>query len=95
MAENICEKMKIFYRTTTVFSDRNTQQQICFLMNLCNQTSFERVVRRVLEVTGKMVANMIEKFDEYWSAMNETLVIATILDPRNKMDYVDLCSWRI
>lgn len=42
-----------------------------------------------------MATNMIEKFTNYWSQTNGTLAIASIVDPRNKMDYVDWYFRRI
>jgi len=39
-----------------------------------------------------MASRMIDKFDKYWSKMNGLLAIASMLDPRNKLDCVDFYS---
>lgn len=36
-----------------------------------------------------MATTMLEKFDKYWKERNNVLVIATILDPRFKMRYIE------
>jgi hypothetical protein len=36
----------------------------------------------------KMAAAMFDKFDKYWEVTNNVMVIATILDPRFKMRYI-------
>jgi len=38
---------------------------------------------------------MMEKFVKYWGQVNGALAVATILDPRNKMDCVDYYFRRI
>jgi hypothetical protein len=35
-----------------------------------------------------MGAAMLDKFDKYWEAKNNVMVIVTILDPRFKMRYI-------
>jgi len=37
----------------------------------------------------KMGAAMLHKFDKYWEVKNNVMVIATILDPRFKMRYIE------
>jgi len=36
-----------------------------------------------------MALKMIDKFDKYWSTINSVLVIAAILDPRDKVACVE------
>ncbi|KAL2466083.1 zinc finger BED domain-containing protein RICESLEEPER 2-like [Abeliophyllum distichum] len=41
-----------------------------------------------------MASNMKKKFDKYWGQMenvNQFLLIATVLDPRYKLSYVEYC----
>ena len=35
-----------------------------------------------------MTAVILDKFDKYWEEKNNVMVIATILDPRFKMRYI-------
>ena len=38
---------------------------------------------------------MMEKFNKYWEEKNNVMVIATILDPRYKMRYIEWCFGKI
>ncbi|KAJ1289103.1 hypothetical protein BS78_02G139400 [Paspalum vaginatum] len=40
---------------------------------------------------GRMDTAMMEKFNKYWDEKNNVMVIATILDPRYKMRYIEWC----
>ena len=43
----------------------------------------------------KMGTAMMEKFNKYWEEKNNVMVVATILDPRYKMRYIEWCFGRI
>jgi hypothetical protein len=43
----------------------------------------------------KMGNAMMEKFNKYWEEKNNVMVIATILDPRYKMRYIEWCFGKI
>jgi hypothetical protein len=43
----------------------------------------------------KMGNAMMEKFNKYWEEKNNVMVIATILDPRYKMRYIEWCFRKI
>ena len=43
----------------------------------------------------KMGTAMMEKFNKYWEEKNNVMVIATILDPRYKMRYIEWCFGKI
>jgi hypothetical protein len=43
----------------------------------------------------KMGTAIMEKFNKYWEEKNNVMVIATILDPRYKMRYIEWCFGKI
>jgi hypothetical protein len=43
----------------------------------------------------RMGIAMMEKFNKYWEEKNNVMVIATILDPRYKMRYIEWCFGKI
>ena len=91
MAQIICEKLDIFYKTTKVFSGRDYPTSHLFFRRICKiRLALRLWFTNNIDVVKDMAASMMEKFDKYWGQVNRALVIATILDPRNKMDCVDL-----
>jgi len=86
----VCEKSKIFYDITLLFSGRYFPTANLVFRLICEiKLSLQSWLNSNVDIIRDMAFKMIEKFDKYWSEMNELLAIASILDPRNKMDYVN------
>ncbi|KAK4345246.1 hypothetical protein RND71_035422 [Anisodus tanguticus] len=90
MAKLVCEKLEIFYKATRVFSGRNYPTSNLFFRKVCEiRLALRRWVESDVETIRLMAKNMIDKFDKYWHNINEMLAVASIFDPRNKMDCVE------
>ena len=89
-AELVCEKLNIFYDVTLLFSGRDFPRTNLVFRLICEiKLSLQSWLNSDVDVICDMTLKMIAKFDKYWSEMNGLLAIASILDPRNKMDCVD------
>ena len=86
----ICEKLKIFYDVTLLISRRNFPTANLLFRLICEiKLNLQRWLTSNVEVIVDIASRMIDKFDKYWSEMNWLLAIASMLDPRNKLDCVD------
>lgn len=73
-----------------VFSGRKFVTVNLFFRKICAiKLALRRWLLSDVEVIRMMASSMIEKFDKYWHDINGLLAVATILDPRNKMDCVE------
>lgn len=86
----ICEKLKIFHKVTELFSGRKYPTSNLFFRQICEiKLALNSWLLSDIHVIKDMASRMIEKFDKYWSIINEVLAISAILDPRNKLECVE------
>ena len=86
----MCDKLKLFYHVTEMFSGTKYPTANLFFPKICE---IRLLLRDCLSSSYKniklMAKSMIAKFDEYWSVIHGILDLATILDPRFKMKLIE------
>lgn len=91
-AEVICAFLKAFEEATkAVSADRKPTAHLFLHMILCIRNALKDPQWKV-NVTMEILADIMStKFNKYWeeSKLNDVLVIATVLDPTKKLDYLD------
>lgn len=95
MAWAVSNQKKGYMVVTAHFIDqqwilRNRTLRICEI-----KLALRRWLTSDVEIICMMAKGMIENFDKYWQRINGLLAIATILDPRNKMDCVEFYFGKI
>lgn len=89
-AIQVCEKLKVFYELTTIFSgSKYPTSNLYFRKNCEVRLDLRTWTYDKSEVIRKMAKNMIAKFDKYWSVIQGILSVAIVLDPRYKMEIVE------
>ena len=90
LAKVMCDKLKLFYHVTEMFSGTKYPTANLFFPKICE---IQLLLRECLSSSYNhiklMAKSMIEKFDEYWSVIHGILAIVTVLDPRFKMKLIE------
>ncbi|XP_060966946.1 zinc finger BED domain-containing protein RICESLEEPER 2 [Cannabis sativa] len=73
LAKVMCEKLKLFYNVTVIYSGTKYPTANHFFSKIC-------------EI---LALNMMDKFEQYWTSIHGILAIATVLDPRFKMKLIE------
>jgi hypothetical protein len=97
-----------YVEPTVLFSGTNYVTANVQLLKICEaKTKMRQWGTCGIHITEEMTARMIEKFDKYLKAIQGPMAIATVLDPRFKIDYIygffetllgqssDLCGERV
>ena len=87
--------LKSFYDVTLKFSSSLYISSNVYLHEVSSiQTQLDEWSLSGDSLLGEMTTKMKKKFDKYWGMMdnvNQFLLIASVLDPRYKLDYVQYC----
>lgn len=90
LVNEMCERLKLFYEATEMFSGSKYATTNHFFPTLCGiKLSMSKCVTSKHNEIQTMEANMITKFEKYWNETYEVMVVATVLDPRFKMKYFE------
>lgn len=85
---------RFFYDATmTFFASLRVTSSVCY-NEICKVEKALNTMANNLDLQVSMMASsMKEKFEEYWkghSKINKLLIVASILDPREKMNFTTL-----
>ena len=87
--------LRSFYNVTLKFSTSLNVSSHVYLHEICTlQAQLNEWSISGDYLLGDMAAKMLKKFDKYWGKLkniNQMLLIAIVLDPRYKLDYVEHC----
>lgn len=90
-AERIVKFLKVFYDATLLFSaSLSVTSNICYDTISLIKSSLTALQESTDPWVSSMAYSMREKFDKYWEStgkINKILIIASILDPRAKIDF--------
>ncbi|KAI8555417.1 hypothetical protein RHMOL_Rhmol05G0173200 [Rhododendron molle] len=96
LAEDICERLEIFYKVTLLFSGTTYPSSNLFFPHVCDiKVRLSEWVCCGINVVEEMALNMLEKYDKYWDNTHGFLAVAVVLDPRFKMSLIEYYYKRI
>ncbi|KAK2665887.1 hypothetical protein Ddye_004461 [Dipteronia dyeriana] len=86
LAKKMCDKLKIFYSVTEMFSGTKYPTRNVFFHKICEiKISLRKWETSSCVEISSMASNMVEKFDRYWNDVHGVLAMASLLDPKFKL----------
>ena len=86
-AKDMCGRLKVFNAVTEIFSATKQPTANIYFSKICE---INLAIRQWLsdpnEVIHKMAEKIKVKFDKYWTVIHDIMGVATVLDPRYKME---------
>ena len=89
LAKVVCDHLSLFYHLTEIFSGTKYPTANLFFPLICDmRLSLNAWCNSSCDGIKNMAARMIAKFENYWDVIHGVMSVASILDPRYKMDLV-------
>lgn len=86
MAREICDKLKLFFSVTELFSGTMYPTSNIYFSKVCQiRLALRKWKNSSSDTIQSMTTSMIVKFDKYWSLINRVMEIRVVLDPRYKI----------
>ena len=90
MASSICERLVMFHKVTELFSGTSYPTANLFFPKVCEiKIALNSWFTSTSDVIRSMTFKMLEKFDCYWNVIHDVMAVATILDPRYKIEFLE------
>ncbi|XP_026400559.1 zinc finger BED domain-containing protein RICESLEEPER 2-like [Papaver somniferum] len=87
--EVVTKFLKVFHDLTKIFFGSKYPTSNLYFERICQvQVLLKKESRNDIEFIRNMVKEMQAKFDSYWKELSPILVMAVVLDPRSKMNFV-------
>jgi hypothetical protein len=90
IASDICKRLSVFYKVTEVFSGTSYPTANLFFPKVCEiKIALNLWFTSPNDMIRSMAFRMLEKFDSYWNVIHGVMAVATILDPRYKIELLE------
>ena len=90
LANELCDRLKIFYSVTELFSGTKYPTTNIFFPKICEiKLALKKWDDSKFIEVSTMASSMVTKFDKYWEDSYGVMSMATILDPRFKMKILE------
>eukprot|EP00267_Zea_mays_P041645 XP_020393563.1 zinc finger BED domain-containing protein RICESLEEPER 1-like [Zea mays] len=95
-ASEVCDRLKLFYEITELFSGTQYVTANDFFPKICAiRGHMSKWLECDDELIKSMSSRMITKFDKYWTDIHGLMAIAVVLDPRYKFGMLKACYTRL
>ena len=89
-AKEVCKRLAIFNDITEMISGTKYPTANIYFPQICEiKMALSEWVNSPNEVIQNMAEKMLQKFDSYWSVIHVIMGVATVLDPRYKMELLE------
>ena len=89
-AKDVCERLRLFNSITEVFSGTKYPTANLYFPKICEiKLAISKWIDDPDELIRQMAEKMLDKFDKYWTVIHDIMGVATVLDPRFKMELLE------
>ncbi|KAH1221104.1 Zinc finger BED domain-containing protein RICESLEEPER 2 [Glycine max] len=88
--DDVCGRLKLFNTITELFSFTKHPTANLYFPNICEiKLAIKQWITSPNPMIQQMTKNMMIKFDKYWGVIHNVMRVATVLDPRYKMELLE------